>query len=194
MCALYCRISRMHATAYNEHDSELERAVTGPASEEELSQLLELAETSYEARERSAVIAITFAGMALEAFFFDYAADALGDNFVEEHLDKQMDLKSKFLIYPLLVCGKQPDKGGAAYDSLRQLVTLRNDLVHFKSKSFDIVPDLSKAADFHDKLNSRLRDGVENATRCIRLVMAELDKLHDRGKYFSNLMESRAEG
>lgn len=193
ICALYAKIARIHATGYHEHDAEYKRGVDGHATEEEPGQLFELSEKSYEARERSAVIAITFAGMALEAFFFDYAADALGDNFVEQHLDK-LDLKSKFLIYPKLVCGKRPDKGGAAYESLSKLVAVRNELVHFKSKAFDIVPDLSKAADFHDELNSRLREGVNNATKCVRLVMAELDKLHDRGNYFANLMESRAEG
>jgi hypothetical protein len=129
--------------------------------------------------------------MALEAFLYDYAAEKLGDNFVREHLDK-LSLPSKFLVYPRLVCGKRSDKSGAAYGSLRQLNSLRNDLVHFKSRSFDLG-DLHRASGFHDHLNDMLREGVENAMRCVTLVMSELDGFYG-GSAFRIAMTSMVEG
>jgi hypothetical protein len=139
-------------------------------------------EESYEERERSAVVAITFAGMALEAFFYDYAAEKFGDSFVRNHLDK-LDLKSKFLVYPRLICGKQPDKSRPAYENLGRLVALRNELVHFKSKPFR-VEELHKASDFHGALNERLKVSVDKAVNCVMQIMGELDRLHGEGSYF----------
>jgi hypothetical protein len=68
ICALYCEIARTHAAAYDKHDRDYKKAVDVPAPEEELSQLFELAEKSYEARERLAVIAVTFASAKLRIY------------------------------------------------------------------------------------------------------------------------------
>jgi hypothetical protein len=80
---------------------------------------------------------VTFAGMALESFFDDYVADALGDQYVADHLDK-LDLPLKYLVYPKLVCGTSPKKGEHAFELVRNLTRLRNDLVHAKSKAFPL--------------------------------------------------------
>jgi hypothetical protein len=67
---------------------------------------------------RSAVIVITFAEMCSEAFFYNYAANALGHKFVEDHLDK-LDLCSKLLIHPRLVCGKSVEKSSHVFDMVK---------------------------------------------------------------------------
>ena len=179
---MYYQIARDNAARYHERDTEYHWLEFGPASEEELSAMSARLEECYREREQSAVIAVTFAGMALEAFFYDYAAQQLGDALVKDHLDK-LDLKSKFLIYPHLICGQKPDKSGLAYQSLGRLVKLRNDLVHFKSKSFPIE-EINRASDFHDTLNERLKNGVADAVSCIMHVMEELDRLHGSGSGF----------
>ncbi len=185
--AMYYRIARDKAKQYRSFDTELTDLQTRGVAEEELSEIARRMECCYEEREQSAVISITFAGMSLEAFFYDYAAERLGDEFVVRHLDK-LDLKSKFLIYPRLVCGQTPDKSKSAYSSLRSLVSLRNDLVHFKSQPFR-VDELHKAADFHADLNERLKVGVDNAVNCVMLVMDELDRLHGGGSHFRSKMQ-----
>jgi hypothetical protein len=114
--------------------------------------------------------------MTLEAFFYDYGADYLGDDFVIERLDK-LDLPSKFLEYPSLICGKSPDKSRAAYGSLKSLVKLRNALVHFKSKPFTLER-MDEASDFHDELTGRLHMSVDIAIKAVRLVLTELGALH----------------
>jgi hypothetical protein len=183
---MYYAISKEHAKQYEEFDRELNELQTQGIAEEEYERVTRRIEACYEKRERAAVIAITFAGMSLEAFFYDYAAEALGDNFVKQHLDR-LDLKSKFLIYPQLVCGSSPNKDVHAYSSLDSLVSLRNDLVHFKSQGFP-VEELERAAEFHDQLNRRLQAGVENGVRCVMLVMEELDRLHGKGPFFQARM------
>jgi hypothetical protein len=179
---MYYNIACEQAKLYHEREAERCRLELGPVGEEELSVYAHRLEQCYREREQCAVIAITFAGMALEAFFYDYAAESLGDRFVHEHLDK-LDLKSTFLVYPRLIRGQSPDKSLAAYESLTALVRLRNDLVHFKSKGFK-VDEVHKASDVHDELNERRRSGVDQAVQAVVLVLTELGALHGNKSLF----------
>jgi hypothetical protein len=83
---------------------------------------------------------------------------------------------SKYLEYPRRVCGKSPDTSAAAYLSLARLVTLRNQLVHFTSRPFNIN-ELDKASDFHSELNAHLRAGVDDAIETVDLVLTEIGTL-----------------
>jgi hypothetical protein len=184
--AMYYKIARDHSLSYHALDSELRELETRGVGEDELSKVERRIEECHGERERAAVICVTLAGMSLEAFFYDYGARALGDCFVDEHLDK-LDLRAKFLIYPRLICGRSPDKSEHAYSSLSSLVRLRNDLVHFKSRPFKLE-EIHKASKFHNDLSERLRAGVDNAVKCVTLVMEELDRLQP-GKSFRLEME-----
>lgn len=185
--AMYYTIAKYHAERYHELDHELTDLQSRGIAEEELEQVSRRIESCYEERERAAVISITFAGMSLEAFFYDYAAEVLGDKFVQQHLDR-LDLKSKFLVYPRLVCGQSPEKSHDAYSSLTSLVSLRNDLVHFKSQGFPLE-QIYKASEFHEQLNQRLKSGVDTAVSCVMLVMAELDRPHEKGLIFQSRIQ-----
>jgi hypothetical protein len=88
-------------------------------SEDELTEAFETIERLTEQQWQAAMIAVTFAGMTLEAFFYDYAADALGDQYVRDHLDK-LDLPSKYLVYPKLVCDAAPKNGPIANARMRE--------------------------------------------------------------------------
>jgi hypothetical protein len=144
--------------------------------EEEQTAAFESIERLWEQQWQAAMIAVTFAGMTLEAFFYDYAADALGDQYVRDHLDK-LDLPSKYLVYPKLVCGAAPNKGERTFELVRKLTRLRNELVHAKSKAFPLA-QLDAAADHYDEYHARLDKGVDEAIECVLAVMRELDKLH----------------
>jgi hypothetical protein len=148
----------------------------GNIAEEEQAEAFATIERLWEQQWQAAVLAVTFAGMSLEAFFYDYAADALDDQFVKEHLDK-LDLPSKYLIYPKLVCGTSPNKGEHTFELVRNLTRLRNDLVHAKSKAFPLA-QIDAAADHYDEYHARLEKGVDHAIECVLAVMRELDKLH----------------
>ncbi len=185
--AMYYKIAEDSEAEYWVQNEELERLESISIDEDEIERNHHAQMGAYKKRERSAVVAITFAAMSLEAFFFDYAADVLGDNFVDEHLDK-LDMKSKFIVYPRMVVGEGPNKGAQAYEQVSALQAIRNKLVHFKSKSFDLT-DLSKASAHHDHLNHELKRGVESSTKSVRFVMKELDDLHQGKMMFSRRLE-----
>jgi hypothetical protein len=184
--AMYYKIACDQAKTYQEREVEFSRLEHELGSTDDLSETARQMEQCYEQREQAAIIAITFSAMSLEAFLYDYAAQSIGDQFVQDHLDK-LDLKSKFLLFPRLVCGKMPTKSSSAYEGLRKLISLRNELVHFKSRSFPLV-DLNKVADFHDDLKERLRLGVDAAVRSVVLVLTELGNLHGNPEIFTRLM------
>ena len=182
----YYRISLDQHGLYCKLDAAMTDASTAPVSEDEVESNLEKQQQYYEKREQAAVIGITFAGMCLEAFFYDYAASKLGDNFTNEHLDK-LDLPSKLLIIPRLVCGKGVEKSSPVYEKVKRLSKDRNYLVHFKSKGFELT-DLRKASEFHDALNERFRRALTNGIDAIRTVMTALGEIHAAPKYYLQLV------
>lgn len=182
----YYSIACSQAARFHECAQGRTNLESGQAAEEELDTIFEKIELNYEQQWQAAMIAITFAGMALEAFFYDYAADGLGDAYVREHLDK-LDLPSKYLIYPKLVCGVGPKKSEHTFELVRRLTALRNELVHSKSKPFPLE-HLDKASDHYNEFNARLAEGVNGSIECVRAVMRELDKLHP-GMSFEASME-----
>ena len=172
----YYRICLEQHRLYGELDKALTEASTAPVSEDQISASLEKQEEYYKKREQAAVIGITFAAMCLEAFFYDYAATKLSDTFAEEHLDK-LDLTSKLLIVPRLVCGKGIEKSSVVYEKVKRLSKDRNYLVHFKSKGFDLT-DLHKASEFHEQLNDRFRAALENGVDAVPTVTRAIGELN----------------
>jgi hypothetical protein len=158
----------------------------GNIAEEEQAEAFETIERLWEQQWQAAMIAVTFAGMSLEAFFYDYAADALGDQYVKGDLDK-LDLPSKYLMYPKLVCGTAPNKGEHTFELVRNLTRLRNDLVHAKSKAFPLS-QIDAAADHYDEYHARLDKGADDAIECVLSVMRELDKLHGTKSFEKNML------
>jgi hypothetical protein len=75
---------------------------------------------------------IIFSALSVEAYIYDYAARNLTDSFVKEHLDK-LDIVSKWIIIPRLITGKTISKGEKAYCLLKNLISVRNSIVHNKS-------------------------------------------------------------
>jgi hypothetical protein len=88
-----------------------------------------------EQADEHATITIVFACAACELYINDAAARLLGDTYVQRHVDR-LDLVSKWVLVPRLICGHEIDRGGRAYDLLRLLVSARNELMHPKSEPF----------------------------------------------------------
>jgi hypothetical protein len=171
----YFRIAKVNQSQFHECKQTRVARETN-VGEDEQTAAFETIERLWEQQWQAAMIAVTFAGMTLEAFFYDYAADALGDQYVKEHLDK-LDLPSKYLVYPKLVRGTAPKKSEHTFELVKHLTRLRNDLVHAKSKAFPVA-QLAAAADHYDEYHARLDKGVDEAIECVLAVMRELDKLH----------------
>ncbi|MDP2601291.1 MAG: hypothetical protein Q8S00_01665 [Deltaproteobacteria bacterium] len=179
----YC-IAVEQRRVYSELDAGMSQAKTVQVSDDEVDAALEKAAGAYEKREQAAVIGITFATMCIEAFFYDYAASRLGDGFTEAHLDK-LDLPSKLLIIPQLVCGKAIEKSSHIFEKVKRLTRDRNYLVHFKSHGFDLH-EMDKASEFHDELNERFRQALTNGVEAVEIVLRALDDLHGTPDYYFN--------
>lgn len=178
---LYFKIAQEQQWLYRKLDSEYLDLETRGIADEDLSQISDRMFDLYTDREQAAVISVTFSAMCLEAFLYDYAAEKLDDAYVRDHLDK-LDLPSKLVLYPKLVVAKDFDKSTEAYAKTVELVRLRNELVHFKSKPYDLSDD--KAIDMHANLQPKLAKGVDDSTQTVRLVLGELDRMNG-SNYFS---------
>lgn len=86
--------------------------------------------------EIAAVKPIVFAGMCLEATLFDLSACLFGDEFAASI--ERLDPLGKFAVLAQCVDRELPSPSHVAYQSIKQLVTMRNRLVHYKSER---VPD-----------------------------------------------------
>lgn len=110
------------------------------------------------------VKAIVFASMCVESGINDYAGIQLGDKYCEKHI-YSMDVLSKWVLVPKLVCGNEVDKSGPAYKALQQLVKSRNRLVHSKSKDMG-VPSLELAAKL-DKAEQDFESDFQNSFKAL---------------------------
>ena len=181
----YFRIAKVNQSQFHECTQTRVARETNDGEDEQTA-AFETIERLWEQQWQAAMIAVTFAGMTLEAFFYDYAADALGDQYVKEHLDK-LDLPSKYLVYPKLVRGTAPKKSEHTFELVKHLTRLRNDLVHAKSKAFPVA-QLAAAADHYDEYHARLDKGVDEAIECVLAVMRELDKLHGTESFEKHML------
>lgn len=175
MHKLFFKIAKEHHDRFQGLEDDFNSLNSKFVNGDETVNVLSDLQACYEEMASCAVITVTFASMCLEAFFYDLGASKLGDRFVLDNLDK-LDIKSKFLVYPKLICGQSPNKSRLAYEKLSKLVKLRNELIHFKSKPFELS-QLHKASEFHDDLNMQLSEGVKNSIICIKEVMKTLDNL-----------------
>ena len=82
--------------------------------------------------EMSVMIAPIFGIITLEQFIHSYAVERIkGFWNVLEHIDK-LDTTSKWMVIPPLACGKEIERTCPALNDLRQLIKLRNTIIHPK--------------------------------------------------------------
>ena len=86
---------------------------------------------------RIALIVVVFCAMSLEAYINHYAISHLSKNYLKTYLDK-LDLLSKWIVIPRITTGTQLDAGSRPLQDLSWLITLRNKLVHYKSRKVSI--------------------------------------------------------
>ncbi|WP_219703247.1 hypothetical protein [Marinomonas lutimaris] len=116
--------------------------------------------------------AIVFSSMCVEAGINDYAGIQLGDKYCEKHI-YSMDVISKWVLVPKLVCGNEMDKSGPAFRALQQLVKSRNKLVHSKSRDIG-VPSLELAKRLK-KADLDFEEDFENSYKALFLLSMEMD-------------------
>lgn len=124
-------------------------------------------------RDISGLQTIIFSSMCFESAIYEYAADHLGDAYVQDHLDK-LDVLSKWVIVMRLVTGYEFRKNQAPYSALKGLISTRNKLVHSKSEVFDFdnaVEQINRL----NKAQEKLYLAIDNAYRALVLLSMELE-------------------
>ena len=86
---------------------------------------------------RLALIVVIFCATSLEAYINHYAISNLSKNYFTTYLDK-LDLFSKWIVIPRITTGAQLDAGSKPLQDLSWLITLRNRLIHHKSRKVSV--------------------------------------------------------
>jgi hypothetical protein len=131
----------------------------------------EKSELSYQATGH-AIKAIVFSSMCVESAINDYAGTQLGDGYAEKHLNN-LDVLSKWVVIPKLVCGKSIDKSGPAFNALKKLIKARNKLVHNKSK--ELNPSDPNLSEYLAKSEIDFKSDFENSLKALYLLCMEMD-------------------
>lgn len=80
-----------------------------------------------------AINTIIFSCMCLESFINSYAISRFSRQYFDNYLDK-LDMKSKWVIIPMLVKGIQIQTDDKCFTKFKELIAKRNRLVHDKTK------------------------------------------------------------
>ena len=120
---------------------------------------------------RHSMIAIIFSVMTLESFINGYGIENMSANYINEYLDK-LELKSKWLIYPKLVTGKEIGRDCRAFSFLVELVGLRNRLIHDR-------PRRKQTNDIKDEEWLLKESNAERSLNTVRELVTELANLDE---------------
>ena len=125
---------------------------------------------NYTAIQDSAIVTVVFSLMTIESFINNYAIKHFSRSYFDKYLDK-LDIKSKWIIYPRLITGKQINTHSQAFELLGDLITLRNRLVHDK-------PSVKRLTikNFED-FNRATELDAKNAVNAVRMLVTELAKV-----------------
>lgn len=161
----YCKIQNLK----REHD-QFQRSLKGKKiSDDDVSFLA----SKNDAIGELALIVIVFSAFTLEAYINHYAINRLSRNYFSNYLDK-LDLLAKWLVVPRVVTGKMFDPGSRAMQDLSWLVSLRNRLAHFKSKTIT-VEELQES----DWL---WYEDAKRAVKTVKRVVSLLDRIDSKAE------------
>lgn len=110
------------------------------------------------------ILSVLSTALFLEAYIYDYCARKESATFAQKYLDK-LDPVAKWVVIPRLMVPPGIDQSDDVFERLRKLFSLRNDLVHHKTKA---GADFTKPPDFPPDFQPQA---------CVRLMCDMLEKL-----------------
>ena len=117
---------------------------------------------------RLVLIVVVFCATSLETYINHYAISHLSRSYFKKYLDK-LDLLSKWIVIPRITTGAQLDAGSRPLQDLSWLITLRNKLLHHKSRMVSI--EEIKDTDF------LWRKDAKRAIETVKNLAQELNKI-----------------
>jgi len=129
-------------------------------------------------------ITIVFSALCLEALINDYCITKKSANYFNQYIDK-LDPPSKWLLIPQLIAGKEFSSDSKAFELIKNLFSIRNKLVHPKSKQLDQI-------NIHDKGNPLFKDFTQLLSyvpKSFRAIKEATQELHKIDPSFKHLAE-----
>ncbi|EIC2299421.1 hypothetical protein K9823_003778 [Vibrio cholerae] len=178
---LYYKVAKESFNEFITSSNDLELQEQSYCTDSDLDKQWEIVCQLYENREISAIKSITFSAMCLEAFLYDYAVHSQSKSF----LSKKLSAKDKFVHYLRAVDKIEVDTQDDIYQRVEKLFSLRNQLVHFKSKKYKLS-QLYLASEFHNDLNKNLGIGASDSLETIHSAIKYIDE-KTGSKYFEDI-------
>ena len=117
-------------------------------------------------------ICVAFSGFACESLIYEYAIHHFSRKYVNKYLDK-ISLDAKWAVIPRLAGMQEIDRESQAFARLRELLTLRNDIAHSKSRTVDRM-DMKKAAEHFVGFFDKWKNIIPGIEQTFDLLLAEL--------------------
>jgi hypothetical protein len=128
---------------------------------------------------RCAASVVIFAAFFLEAWIYEYTVKKLSKSFFDNHIDK-LRPASKWVIVTRLVTGRNFPTDSQAFEHLKSLYKVRNDLVHPKPSAQP--EDTGESLEKEEKEREQLIKNAHEAYQTCKEVILELDKVENNGK------------
>jgi hypothetical protein len=128
-------------------------------------------------RMQNRLIAIIFTHTFLDALIYDYGATHKSDSYIKKYVDK-LDIKSKWVVIPKIVTGKDFPTDSKAFELLQKLTKLRNNIIHLKtsnSKEKELSTFLQSDVDVRELI------GIDFCMDCMSELLTELERLDNLG-------------
>jgi hypothetical protein len=158
----------------------------------EIDRLINIAAGFRYDRDASGHISIIFAAMCLETIINHYAILRSSNKYFENYLDK-LDVKSKWIVIPKLFINVEFNRDSQAFEFLGKLMTLRNELVHYKPKIIEYTFTSSK------KIKKEEDENVTNVKNSIKAMIHVIEELRridpkwEEYKWYSHLQKEYSE-
>ncbi|MCH7722881.1 MAG: hypothetical protein IIC76_06005, partial [Bacteroidetes bacterium] len=150
----------------------------------EIKRLLNIAPGYRNDREAAGHITIIFSAMCLEAIINHYAISRSSKSYFENYLDK-LEVRSKWIIFPKLFSNAEFNRDSQAFQLLDKVVTLRNNLVHYKSHIIEYTFAMSNnIKDEENKFVVNVKDSIK-AMICVIDELKRIDPNWNEYKWYS---------
>jgi hypothetical protein len=137
------------------------------------------------------IIAIIFAVITLEAVIYDYSAIAFSDSYSNKYLDK-LDLRSKWIVIPKLVTGKEISRDGQGIQYLSEIIKFRNNIIHHKTSKLDLREESLEKYFNKEKDNAYSLDkSIEIAYKgfkAIDLLLKNLGEIDSNARHYNEFI------
>lgn len=162
---------------------------------EEYNEIMRILQAQEELKKET-VKSVMFLVCFLEAFFFELAAEAIGQKYAERYIEN-MNIKTKIVTIPRLVTGKDLGLKNNDLSDVFTLISWRNKIVHPKTKDgftytdkmMEIAlkefkgEDLTKDQQSFKKSRNQFPE-VTKYYEAVRKLIEELDQIDPEGMHF----------